>query len=85
MSSPILLDSREASLKGESMPREKGKMSSVVSHQILQQLGVIGIYADLIRNADHDGDPAALLTQARTNAEAIESALDDVNRVLTGC
>jgi len=28
-----------------------GKMSSVVSHQLLQQLGVIGIYADLIRNA----------------------------------
>lgn len=59
-----------------------GKMSSVVSHQILQQLGVIGIYADLIRNADHDGDPGALLRQARTNAEAIEGALGDVNRVL---
>jgi signal transduction histidine kinase len=80
---------RLESLNRELEHRERlsaiGKMSSVVSHQILQQLGVIGIYADLIRNADNDGDPAALLTQARTNAEAIESALDDVNRVLTGC
>lgn len=58
-----------------------GKMSSVVSHQILQQLGVIGLYADLIRNGD--GDPAAALAQARTNAIAIEGALGDVNRVLT--
>jgi signal transduction histidine kinase len=60
-----------------------GKMSSVVSHQILQQLGVIGIYADLIRNADHTQDAAASLEQARSNAGAIENALGDVNRVLT--
>src|SRR6185369_8354047 len=26
-----------------------GKMASVISHQILQQLGVIGIYANLVR------------------------------------
>ncbi len=60
-----------------------GKMSSVVSHQILQQLGVIGLYSDLIRNADGEGDAAAALTQARHNATAIEGALCDVNRVLT--
>src|SRR5207253_1207058 len=36
-----------------------GKMSSVISHQMLQQLGVIGIYADLIRHAEAEGDPAA--------------------------
>lgn len=60
-----------------------GKMSSVVSHQILQQLGVIGIYADLIRNADTTQDPNACLEQARSNAVAIETALGDVNRVLT--
>jgi len=59
-----------------------GKMSSVVSHQILQQLGVIGIYADLTRNADPGGDPAAKLAQARSNAAAIETALGDVNRIL---
>ncbi len=59
-----------------------GKMSSVVSHQILQQLGVIGIYADLIRHAgDDDGGNA--LRDARDNAVAIETALRDVNRVLT--
>ena len=60
-----------------------GQMSSVVSHQILQQLGVIGLYADLVRNADGAGDPAAALAGARQNAAAIEGALHDVNRVLT--
>jgi signal transduction histidine kinase len=60
-----------------------GKMSSVVSHQILHQLGVIGVYADLIRNAERDGDAQATLNQARDNAAAIEGALGDVNRVLT--
>lgn len=59
-----------------------GKMSSVVSHQILQQLGVIGLYADLIRHAPDDGSPAQGLEQARGNARAIEHALDSVNGVL---
>jgi signal transduction histidine kinase len=58
-----------------------GKMSSVLSHQILQQLGVIGVYADLIRHAE--GEPVAALAQARANAEAVEIARRDVNRVLT--
>jgi two-component system NtrC family sensor kinase len=43
---------------------------------------VIGIYADLIRNADAGGDPTTALRQARGNAEAIQEALGDVNRVL---
>jgi signal transduction histidine kinase len=60
-----------------------GKMSSVVSHQILQQLGVIGIYADLIRNADPGQQADTCLEQARGNAVAIENALGAVNRVLT--
>lgn len=59
-----------------------GKMSSVVSHQILQQLGVIGIYADLIRNADGNEEPARALAEARSNATAIEGALGSVNSVL---
>jgi signal transduction histidine kinase len=60
-----------------------GKMSSVVSHQILHQLGLIGIYADLIRNADEGDDAAAALRRVKENAGAIEGALRDVNRVLT--
>jgi len=60
-----------------------GKMSSVISHQMLQQLGVIGIYADLIRHAEAEGDPAAAVAQAKANAAAIEDALGGVNRVLT--
>jgi signal transduction histidine kinase len=60
-----------------------GKMSSVVSHQMLQQLGVIGIYADLIRHADSEANPVAAVGQAKMNAAAIEDALAGVNRVLT--
>jgi signal transduction histidine kinase len=78
---------RLAALNRELEHRERlsaiGKMSSVISHQILQQLGVIGIYADLIRHSDGDGDPTAALDQARSKASAIEGALADVNRVLT--
>jgi signal transduction histidine kinase len=77
---------RLATLNRELEHRERlsaiGKMSSVVSHQILQQLGVIGLHADLIRNAV-DGDPATRVVQAQANAGAIEEALHDVNRVLT--
>lgn len=78
---------RLAALNRELEHRERlsaiGKMSSVISHQILQQLGVIGLYADLIRNAENGGEPAAQLAQAAANAAAIEGALRDVNRVLT--
>jgi signal transduction histidine kinase len=59
-----------------------GKMSSVVSHQILQQLGVIGLYADLIRNAPDDGDATQRLARLRADAGAIEQALASVNGVL---
>jgi signal transduction histidine kinase len=52
-----------------------GKMSSVVSHQLLQQLGIIRLHADLIRH----GAPE----QAAQNATRIDDALDGVNRVLT--
>jgi signal transduction histidine kinase len=78
---------RLAALNQELEHRERlsaiGKMSSVVSHQILQQLGVMGIYADLIRNADAGENPAVALAHVRENATAIEGALHDVNRVLT--
>src|SRR5262245_48026495 len=49
-------NARLEALNRELAQRERlsaiGKMSSVISHQMLQQLGVIGIYADLIRQAD---------------------------------
>ena len=60
-----------------------GKMSSVISHQMLQQLGVIGIYADLIRHAEPGDDAAEAIEQAKANAAAIEGAVGDVNRILT--
>ena len=60
-----------------------GKMSSVIfSHQMLQQLGVIGIYADLIRHAEAEADPAAAIVQTKASAAAIEDALGGVTFVL---
>jgi signal transduction histidine kinase len=80
-------NARLAALNRELEHRERlsaiGKMSSVVSHQMLQQIGVIGIHADLIRNTPADADPRAAVAQAQANAAAIEDALGSVNRVLT--
>ena len=59
-----------------------GKMSSVISHQMLQQLGVIGLYADLIRQAEPDDDAGTVVERAKANAAAIEEALGGVNQVL---
>src|SRR5262249_781648 len=59
-----------------------GKMSSVISHQMLQQLGVIGLYADLIRQPEPAQDAGAAVERAKANAAAIEDALGSVNRVL---
>jgi signal transduction histidine kinase len=59
-----------------------GKMSSVVSHQMLQQLGVIGLYADLIRQEEPREDAGTAVERAKANAAAIEDALGGVNRVL---
>jgi two-component system, NtrC family, sensor kinase len=44
---------------------------------------VIGLYSDLIRNADGGNDAREALGHARDNAAAIEEAVGDVNRVLT--
>jgi signal transduction histidine kinase len=60
-----------------------GKMSSVVSHQMLQQLGIIRLHADLIRHVEPDGDPARALWQVAEHAARIDDALEGVNRVLT--
>jgi signal transduction histidine kinase len=60
-----------------------GKMSSVVSHQMLQQLGIIRLHADLIRHVEADGDPARALQQVTEHAARIDDALVGVNRVLT--
>lgn len=60
-----------------------GKMSSVVSHQLLQQLGIIRLHADLIRHVDGGDDARGAVAQAQANASRIEDALDGVDRVLT--
>ena len=59
-----------------------GKMSTIVSHQILQHLGIIGLHAHLIRNTDPDTEGSVALGRARDNAAAIEESLAGVNRVL---
>jgi signal transduction histidine kinase len=73
-----------ANLNRELEQRERlsaiGKMSSVISHQTLHELGVIGIYADLIHNANEGGDPAT--ARLKSYGAAIEEALGRVNRTL---
>ncbi len=59
-----------------------GKMSSVISHQTLHELGVIGIYADLIRNTSGAPEPAGALGQLKSYGMAIEDALAKINRTL---
>ncbi len=59
-----------------------GKMSSVISHQTLHELGVIGVYADLIRNANDCDEPATALQRLKDHGAAIEGALGSVNRTL---
>ncbi len=60
-----------------------GKMSSVVSHQMLQQLGIIRLHADLIRHVEAGADAARAVDEVQRHAGRIEDALDGVNRVLT--
>ncbi len=78
-------DTLEA-LNRELQQRERlsaiGKTSTIISHQILQHLGVIGLHADLIHHANDENDIAALRKGVRQNASAIEQSLEDVNRVL---
>jgi signal transduction histidine kinase len=57
-------------------------MSSVVSHQMLQQLGIIRLHADLIQHAE-TADPRGALAAVRQHAARIDEALEGVNRVLT--
>ncbi len=59
-----------------------GKMSSVISHQTLHELGVIGIYADLIRNTSAGAEAGAAVEQLKRHGVAIEEALTKVNGTL---
>jgi signal transduction histidine kinase len=77
---------RLEALNRELQQRERlsaiGKMSSVISHQTLHELGVIGIYADLIRNTSAGAEPAAAVEQLKSHGVAIEEALVKVNGTL---
>jgi signal transduction histidine kinase len=77
---------RLEALNRELQQRERlsaiGKMSSVISHQTLHELGVIGIYADLIRNTSAGAEPAAAVEQLKAHGLAIEDALVKVNGTL---
>lgn len=77
---------RLEALNRELQQRERlsaiGQMSSVISHQTLHELGVIGIYADLIRNTNDAPEPAAALGQLKSYGAAIEEALAKINRTL---
>jgi signal transduction histidine kinase len=77
---------RLEALNRELQQRERlsaiGKMSSVISHQTLHELGVIGIHADLIRNTTAAAEPATAVEQLKSHGVAIENALAKVNGTL---
>ncbi len=59
-----------------------GRMSSVISHQLLHQLGIIGLSADLIRTVDLAGGSDAHSDCIRERVDQIEHALGEANRVM---
>ena len=60
-----------------------GRMSSVISHQLLHQLGIIGLSADLIRTVDLADESDARADRVRERVNQIEHALGEANRVMT--
>lgn len=60
-----------------------GRMSSVISHQLLHQLGIIGLSADLIRTVDLADEADARADRVRERVDQIEHALGEANRVMT--
>jgi signal transduction histidine kinase len=62
-----------------------GQMSSTISHQILQKVGLLGLECDLLRDLLHDKTvPAAeLLREARGRVEQLDRAIDDLNATLS--
>src|SRR5215470_14519577 len=62
-----------------------GQMSSAISHQILQKVGLLGLHCDLLRDVllDETVPPAALVAEARGRIEQLDAAVTDLNKTLS--
>ncbi len=62
-----------------------GQMSSAISHQILQKVGLLGLHCDLLRDVLQDGSaaPTALVAEARGRVEQLDAAITDLNTTLS--
>jgi signal transduction histidine kinase len=62
-----------------------GQMSSAISHQILQKVGLLGLHCDLLRDVLQDGmaSPTALVAEARGRVEQLDATITDLNTTLS--
>ena len=62
-----------------------GQMSSAISHQMLQKVGLIGLHCDLLREVLHEDSapPAVTVSEARERVEQLDVAITDLNTTLS--
>ena len=61
-----------------------GQMSSAISHQILQKVGLLGLQCDLLREVLQEGvPPASVVTEAQERVEHLDQTLKDLNQTLS--
>jgi signal transduction histidine kinase len=61
-----------------------GQMSSAISHQILQKVGLLGLQCDLLREVLQEGVPSAsVVTEAQERVEHLDQTLKDLNQTLS--
>lgn len=70
--------------RGERMAA-MGQMSSVISHQMLQKVGLLGLQCDLLRDAllDKSAPPAMLILEAQARMEQLDAAITELNTTLS--
>jgi signal transduction histidine kinase len=62
-----------------------GQMSSAISHQILQKVGLLGLQCDLLREVLQEEAtlPLGVVTEAQGRVEQLDHTLNDLNRTLS--
>jgi len=81
----VRLQQMNRDLAGNERLAAIGQMSSAISHQILQKVGVLGLQCDLLREVLHEEGvpPDAVVTEAQGQVEQLDSTLNDLNRTLS--
>jgi signal transduction histidine kinase len=62
-----------------------GQMSSAISHQMLQKVGLLGLQCDLLRDVllDKMSPPPAIVLEARERVEQLDAAISELNTTLS--